>query len=37
MSLEMIIEEMGQTILDFLGGIAVAAMFVWLLNLVTAF
>jgi hypothetical protein len=37
MSLEMILEEMGQTLLGLLGGTAVAAMLVWLLDMVTAF
>lgn len=37
MSLEIIIEETGQALLGLLGGSAVIAMFINLLNMVTAF
>lgn len=37
MSLEIIIEEIGQALLGLLGGVAVIYMFVGLLDMVTAF
>lgn len=37
MSLEIIVEEVGQALLGLLGGIAVIYMFAQLLNMVTAF
>lgn len=37
MSLEIILEEFGQALLGLLCGGAVIAMFVWLLDVVTAF
>lgn len=37
MSLEIIVEEVGQALLGLLGGSAVIYMFVQLLNMVTAF